>query len=201
MKTTRIVERLLGKQAPAPAVEQGTAIVPAAPSATDAATRRQRALSSAEEIVAEALGAKVLQAWLSNRHQTLHPLTVNLRPLAEAQLGLLAQVTAVALLAASGPATPGRVAAAQAWFRSAGSGEPAIAALLAALEAPPSLSAVMAGIQDADLSALAYVAVLSSADRQDPATRLFIAYLAARLGLPDSVVRSANRRYGRAPAV
>jgi uncharacterized membrane protein YebE (DUF533 family) len=68
--------------------------------------------------------------------------------------------------------------------------------LRAALEAPPPLSRLLHEVQQADAAAYAYVVALAAGGR-DLASRLFLDYLAARLGLPASVVRSANRRYRR----
>jgi uncharacterized membrane protein YebE (DUF533 family) len=45
----------------------------------------------------------------------------------------------------------------------------------------------------------AYVAARIALDPHDPAGRLFLDYLAERLGLPITLVRSADRRYGSGP--
>jgi uncharacterized membrane protein YebE (DUF533 family) len=162
-----------------------------------AGLRRPRPLASpGAVVVAESLGAKVLHAWLQNRHQTLYPLAVNFRTIEPGQAALLAQMMAVALLADAPPLDPAQAEAAAAWLRSVGADDAAQAALRAALEAPPPLSRLLHEVQQADAAAYAYVVALAAGGR-DLASRLFLDYLAARLGLPASVVRSANRRYRR----
>lgn len=159
--------------------------------------RRQRALAlPGAVVVAESLGAKVLHAWLQNRHQTLYPLTVNLRTIESRAAALLAQVMAVALLAGAGKLEPEHADAADAWLVSVGADEAAQAALHTALETPPPLSRLLHEVQLTGTAAYAYVVALATGPH-DPAGQLFLDYLAARLGLPASVVRSANRRYRR----
>ncbi len=159
--------------------------------------RRQRQLSLPRAIIAEHLGEKVLDGWLQNRHQTLYPLTVNLRALDRCRVVLLAQVMAVALLAGTAPPDAGEFEAALSWLGTVGGDEPARKALRAGVEAPPPLSTLLNQVQQADLAAYAYVVALVAGPSRDPAGQLFLDYLAARLGLPMNVVRSANRRYRR----
>jgi hypothetical protein len=159
--------------------------------------RRQRRLALPRAIVAESLGEKVLHGWLQNRHQTLYPLTVNLRALDPTRAVLLAQVMAVSLLAGAAPPDAGDVEAASSWLGTVGGEEPAVAALRAAVDAPPALSALLHQIQQANLAAYAYVVAIVAGPSRDPAGQIFLDYLAARLGLPMNVVRSANRRYRR----
>lgn len=156
---------------------------------------RQRVLASpGAVVVAESLGAKVLHVWLQNRHQTLYPLTVNLRTMEPRDAALLAQMMAVALLAGGPKLETERAEAAAAWLASVGADEAAQATLHAALATPPPLSRLLHEIQQTDIAAYAYVVALAAGQR-DPAGQLFLDYLAVRLGLPASVVRSANRRY------
>ncbi len=159
-------------------------------------SRRQRALAQPHESVAESLGEKVLNAWLQNRHQTLYPLTVNLRRLDTGRAALLARVMAIALLA-GGRASPERIEAASAWLGQAGDDDAVLCTLRAALEAPEPLSTVLRQVQNAGLTAYAYVVALVATDPRDDAGQLFLDYLAARLALPINVVRSADRRYRR----
>ncbi len=166
-----------------------------APAAEASRSRRQRRLALPRAIIAESLGEKVLHGWLQNRHQTLYPLTVNLRALDARRAVLLAQVMAVALLAGAAPPDAGQVEAASSWLGTVGGDEPALAALRAAVEAPVPLSTLLHEIQRANLAAYAYVVALAAGPSRDPAGQLFLDYLAARLGLPTNVVRSANRRY------
>ncbi|MEO8715289.1 MAG: DUF533 domain-containing protein, partial [Acetobacteraceae bacterium] len=86
------------------------------------------------------------------------------------------------------------VAPAEAWLGSVGGDA---AALRAALQTPPSLDRLLREVQEANIAAYAYVVALTAGAWRDPAGRLFLDYLAVRLGLPMEVVRSANRRYRR----
>jgi uncharacterized protein DUF533 len=159
--------------------------------------RRQRQLALPRAIVTESLSEKILHGWLHNRHQTLYPLTVNLRTLDPPAAALLAQVMAVALLAGGAPPDAEDIESASSWLGGVGGDQSARAALRAAVEAPPALSALLHGIQQANLAVYAYVVALVAGPSRDPAEALFLDYLAARLGLPADVVRSANRRYRR----
>ena len=169
-----------------------------AAAASAPASRRERALGGGQDILLEVLGEKVLHGWLQNRHQTLFPLTVSLRTLEPAKADALARFLAVGLLA-QGPvedeAATKRVAAARAWFAGAGASPAALASLDAALADPPALSRIMADITAAGLAAYGYVAMLVALDARDPASAHLLDYVAARLGLPTTVVQSANRRY------
>ncbi len=159
-------------------------------------SRRQRPLALPRESLTESLAQKVLNAWLQNRHQTLYPLTVNLRTLDAGRAALLARMMAISLVA--GARAPGeRIEAALAWLGQAGGNEEVQRALRAALDAPEPLSAVLREVQDAGLTAYAYVVSLVATDPRDDAGQLFLDYLAARLALPANVVRSADRRYRR----
>lgn len=157
--------------------------------------RRQRPLPSPRAVVMESLSEKVLYAWMQNRHQTLYPLTVNLRTLAPGQPVLLAQVMATALLAGAGEPDPAHTEAAAGWLTSAGAGPEVVAALHEAIEQPVALRLLLRDVQQGGLAAYAYVAALIAAPARDPAGQPFLDYLAARLALPAEVVRSANRRY------
>ncbi len=163
---------------------------PAAP----ARSRRDRALGGASDVVLEVLAQKVLHAWLQNRHQTLFPLTVNLRAIPTNHAVVLAEMMAVAALAGGGT---GNAAAARAWFTQAGADADALAAFDRALADPPALSRVLAAVAADRLAAYAYVAALVALDARDPASMHFLDFVAAKLALPTTVVRSANRRYRR----
>ena len=167
------------------------------PAADASLGRRQRRLALPRAIVTESLAEKVLHGWLQNRHQTLYPLTLNLRTLDATGATLLAQVMAVALLSAIAPPDAGDLEAASSWLGAVGGNEQTVAALRTALEAPPPLSTLLNQVQRANLSAYAYVVATAAGPSRDPAGGIFLDYLAARLGLPTSVVRSANRRYRR----
>lgn len=147
-------------------------------------------------VVIEALAQKALQAWTENRHQTLFPLTVNLRGLDPRGAELLVRVAAVVLGAAgaagAGPADRG--GGVSAWLASVGADAGQLQLFARALEAPPSLAPLLREVQHADLGPYAYAVAVGCTDRRDPASRLFVEYLAARLAVPADVVRSVNRR-------
>ena len=161
------------------------------------AGRRQRPLPLPHESVAESLAGKVLNAWLQNRHQTLYPLTVNLRTLDASRAALLARMMAFAMLAGGARASAERIEAALAWLGKAGGDDAVQHAFRAALDTPEPLSTLVRLIQDAGLTAYAYVVALVATDPRDDAGQLFLDYLATRLALPANVVRSADRRYRR----
>ena len=169
----------------------------AVPAAQAGQGRRQRQLALPRAVIAESLSEKILHGWLQNRHQTLYPLTVNLRALDAPRVALLARVMAVALLAGTAAPDADEIESVSSWLGGVGGDEAARAALRAAVESPPALSALLHGVQQANLTAYAYVVALVAAPARDPAGALFLDYLVARLGLPANVVRSADRRYRR----
>ena len=158
-------------------------------------SRRQRPLALPGEILTESLAEKVLNAWLQNRHQTLYPLTVNLRALDVGRRALLARMMAFTLHAGVRAPDGRRIATSLAWLEQAGGGEDVAQALRAARDAPDPLRVLLREIGDAGLTAYAYVVSLAATDQRDEAGQLFLDYLAVRLALPANVVRSADRRY------
>ena len=162
-------------------------------------SRRQRQLPLPREVVVETLAGKVLHAWLQNRHQTLYPLTVNLRALDAGRAALLARMMAFAMLA--GTAAPGeeRVEEGVRWLAQVGGGGEVAVAFRAALGAPDPLRVLLHEILSAGIAAYAYVVSRVATDPRDEAGQLFLDYLAVRLALPANVVRSADRRYGGQP--
>ena len=157
--------------------------------------RRDRALEGGDRVVMDGLALKVLHGWLQNRHQTLYPLTINLRQLSPEQGRVLAQWAAVTLLAAR-PDETGDVELRR-WFGSVGAGPDTMVALGAALSNPPPLHRAVEAVIANDVSPHAYVVSLVALDAYDPVTTPFLEYAAARLSLPTTVVRSATRRYRR----
>ena len=182
---TGIPDARLDPDAPRPAEE------------SPAIGRRGRPLTPARDILVEGVAQKVLHGWMQNRHQTLYPLSVNLRTLEPGKGRLLARLMAAMLLAGSRMPDEGRVASTAAWFREAGGASDLEGALRAAFDEPEPLSALLAEIQDAKLSAYAYVVALIAADLRNEADHLFLDYLAVRLALPANVVRSADKKYRR----
>ena len=154
--------------------------------------RRDRVLADGPQIVAEGLAEKVLHGWLQNRHQTLFPLTVNLRSLRPEQGEVLAQWLAVAALATHETGQTARD-----WLASVGANAALVARFDTALADPPPLHTALGNVAHSGLAAYAYVAALVATDPRDPATSPFLDYVAARLALPTTVVRSAVRRYRR----
>lgn len=186
-----VLDRLLRSAAPAgPASGLPEPIA----GAESQAGRSTRSPTAGEDMLADVLALKILHGWIQNRHQTLFPLTVNLRTMPPDQVRVLAGVLAVALLAGHDAADPGP---ARAWLRKAGACDEAQAALDAALASPPALSRVLDEVSAANMGAYAYVAALVALGTRDTAGELFLDYLATRLNLPTTVVRSANRRYRR----
>ena len=165
------------------------------PAAEAPASRRQRQLALPGEIVADSLAGKVLHAWLQNRHQTLYPLTVNLRALDPGRASLLARMMATSSLA--GGRVPGaeRLEDCVAWLRRAGAGDAVIDAFRDARDTPVPLRALLQEVQGAGVAAYAYVVSLVAVDGRDEAGQRFLDYLAVRLDLPINVIRSADRRY------
>ncbi len=154
--------------------------------------RRDRVLAGGQQALVDGLAEKVLHGWLQNRHQTLFPLTVNLRSLQPVQVAALAEWAAVAALA-----TREEGVAMRAWLGSTGAEEAVLAGYDAALASPPPLDRALAAVARNGIAAYAYVAALIAVDSQDPAAAPFLDYVAARLALPATVVRSAVRRYRR----
>lgn len=141
----------------------------------------------------EILARKTLGAWMANRHQTLFPLAINLRRLEPAQAELLAQAIACAMLAAGSDAA--RLPEVRAWLRTVG-GEETMAALLdAALAAPLPLPTLLDRIEAAKLVPQAFAVALAAVDQREPANRLFLDYLAARLRVPGDMARSLAQRF------
>ncbi len=180
---------LLGSQ------EAAAPDVPAEPAGGSAAMqgRRDRVLAGGQQMLVDSLAEKVLHGWLQNRHQTLFPLTVNLRSLRPDQAVALAEWAAVA---ASATGTAGE-ASARSWLAAAGADAAVMAGFDTAQASPPPLDRVLKAVLHHGLAPYAYVAALIATDMQDPAAIPFLDYVAARLALPATVVRSAQRRYRR----
>ena len=84
------------------------------------------------------------------------------------------------------------------WLAGVGADTPALDAYDGAFEAAPSLGTLLLAIASTPgFSGTAYVAALVALGQREPAARFFLEFVAARLGLPSTVVRSANRRFGR----
>lgn len=147
-----------------------------------------------ERSVASTVGAKLLEGWLANRHQTLVPHTLNFRALAPDQAGLLLGVMAAAAQA-DGQVDAGELRQLPLALGRVGAGEAEARELERALREPRPLTALLAEVQEAGLASHAYAAALLVISRRGRANRAFLDYLAARLGLASDVAGSLERRY------
>jgi uncharacterized membrane protein YebE (DUF533 family) len=156
--------------------------------------RRHRLGHEAGRIVQEALAAKVLGAWLQNRHQTLFPLTLNLGTLDAAGRALLVRMMVAAADADGGidQAEQDRIAAA---LDAIGGGEAERRLLAEAIGAPVPLGTLLRQVQEARLGPHGYAASLLALDRRSRVNQAWLDYLAARLALPAEVTASLGRRY------
>jgi uncharacterized membrane protein YebE (DUF533 family) len=142
-------------------------------------------------VLQEQVAAKLLHAWLQNRHQTLFPLALNLRSLEPAQRALLlrAMVATAAMTGADAAALP-------ALLPSIGGGEAEQAMLAEAGREAPDLPGLLAALRQASLGAHAYTLALLAAG-QDATGRAWQDYLAACFALPADVTSDLQRRSGR----
>lgn len=139
------------------------------------------------------MAAKVLNGWLQNWQQTLFPLTVNLRTLDPARIDLLLRATALAI-AVGPPADDTRLQAARSWLHSVGAAPEHLLAFAAALGEPVAPGVLLHELQTANLGAYAYAMSLAVLDQRDAHAQPFLEFLAARLAVPASVVRSVRGR-------
>ncbi|MGG5889039.1 DUF533 domain-containing protein [Falsiroseomonas sp. HC035] len=171
---------------------QEDALAEAAP--PEPPTRRHRHGPEPQRIVQEALAAKVLGAWLQNRHQTLFPLTLNLGTLDAGGRALVVRMMVAAADADGGidEAERDRIGAA---LDAIGAGEAERRLLPEAMAAPLPLGALLNHVMEARLGPHAYAASLLALDRRSRVNQAWLDYLAARLALPEEVTASLNRRY------
>jgi hypothetical protein len=197
----RLFRVTLDRDGQAPGIEEAAregakAATPEQQSRAGASRIGRRRLPRPEAILLESAGQKILHAWLQNRHQTLFPLTVNLRRLSSHEVELLMRVAAIALSAA-GPVTSARSAQVADRLGSIGANEDQLRLFAEAANDPPPLARVLEQAEQQNLTAYAYASSLIALDQRELVDQLFLEYLAARLALPASVVRSVNRRYRR----
>ncbi|GEP02929.1 hypothetical protein MOX02_09670 [Methylobacterium oxalidis] len=162
-----------------------------APRAEPAAGRTVGARPDARTPVIDGIGQKVLHAWLQNRHQTLVPLTLNLRSLQPEERALVLRVVAAAV--AAGGRAPDLDLADAALAR-IGARDEDRRALRAALEAGEARGLYEA-VQAAGIGTVAYGAALLAVDQRSRLNQLFLAWLAARLAVSDDAAASLHRRY------
>lgn len=162
------------------------------------ASRRDRPADPGAAMVADALAAKLLHGWLQNRHQTLVPLTLNLRVLSPEQRRVVAGGLAALLLAGRARAEAlGRAPKLREWLRELGADAETQAAFDGALDATPSLDTVIESAQALDLTVYLFVAAVVCAEASQPASLLLPEVVRARFDLSSAIVRSATRRYRR----
>lgn len=157
-------------------------------------SRRERPLARPRAIVDESLAQKVLHGWLQNRHQTLHPLALDLRSLRPAEAELVVHAMAAAMTA-DGKVDREEQARAAGSLERFGIGEAERRLLAEAIRAPRPLGQLLDAIQAANLGSYAYAASLLALNQRTPVNRLYLEYLAARMGIPGDVMASLNRRY------
>lgn len=174
----------------AEALEQQSGILAEPP----ANRRRHRLPGNPRDLILASLGQKALHGWMQNRHQTLFPLTVNFQTLSPEARDLILRAIATAMMAASPPTPPEQ---ARTWLATVGATAADLARLDEALAAPEPLAPLLDTLLAANLGPYAYAVSLASTDRHSHAGPLYLEYLAARLAIPASVVKSVNRRYAR----
>jgi uncharacterized protein DUF533 len=187
----------LQRDAIGPAPAAAAAAIAAAVDEEEAAAPPRRQPPPAQDpqrVLREVLATKALHAWLQNRHQTLFPLTLNLRVLDPGARALLVRlVAASAAMALDGGAEPGRLGAA---LDGAGAGEAERRLLAEALAAPAPLPPLLDALREAGLGAYAYAAALLALGRRGPVECAWLDFLAARFALPAEVTGDLERRSG-----
>ena len=154
----------------------------------------RRALQSPRAILEDRTAQKVLHAWLQNRNQTLLPLAINLRSLSADAKALLMQAMATAI-GAGAPMPQGRRERLNAWLSSVGGTEADRLALAKAIARPIALPLLLEQAAAAKLAPAVYAISVAALDQGDAVNTLYLDYLAAKLAIPVTVVRSAARRY------
>jgi len=158
----------------------------------EAIDRRHRDIAPGRRQVLDVIGQKVLHGFLQNRHQTLVPLSVNLASLAPAKRAVIARFAAVAAQAGGVSQAPRPV---RAWLATSGADDETLAAFDDALQAPPPLSVVLAGLTMPEMDLIAFILCLIAAREAGPAGWAFADYIAVSRALPSTLVRAAERRY------
>ena len=141
-----------------------------------------------------AVATKLLDGWLANRQQTLVPHTLNFRALSPDEARLLLGVMAAAAQA-DGQVDPREARQLPLALERVGAGEAEVREIGRLLGELQPLATLLAGVQEAGLSAHAYAAACLAINRRGRANRAFLGYLGARLGLAPEVTSSLERRY------
>lgn len=147
-----------------------------------------------DDLIASVLAEKVLAGWSANRNQTLHPLTLNVSVLSQAQAELMMQVAASCLLAGRelGEAQMRRARQVLANVRAA---DVLIDTLPILITAPMPFHELLASIRAQGLAGHAFALALRIGDPDDAAAYDFARYLATKLSLPPQMSHSLERRY------
>jgi uncharacterized membrane protein YebE (DUF533 family) len=140
----------------------------------------------AEHTLRLALAQKLLHAWSQNRQQVRVPLALNLTRLPPDHRRLLVGVMGASLAACGVTAEADRARLAAALARLGAEGDET---------GTPDLIPLLAALEQAELGPHAFAAAALVMDGRVPAQRLFLAWLAARFGLPPSLVSGLARRY------
>jgi len=190
-----------GAQAPGPrdgAALNLEALVPEAAGArlsdTSVAQARHEQRRRRRDSIEAEVSAKLLGAHLANRHQISYPLTLDFRSLSSDQTACLVDVVSAAI-AADGEPSPARVDRAVERLHRIGADDAAIERLQAGRGAATPLGELVRQVHAQDKAAHAYAVAILTADARSPVSALFLAYLAARLGLTPQVIGSLNRRF------
>lgn len=194
---SRIVESRPDRDGQAPALEPSS--IPSSwrePEAGSDGVLRHRLPALPQDVLIRSLSQKVLDGWLQNRHQTLVPLAMNLGRLLPAQVDVLMNFAAVAVLGGASSNEAG-VSSLLRWLRSIGADAGALDTFHSALESPQPISTLLQAVREHELGPYAYAAAVVASDQRDASGWLFSNYVAARLALPADAVRSIDRRYRR----
>ncbi len=178
---------LPGAPSPAGTLQGPAPDVSAVQGARGEAMRRQR------EAGLRVLSAKLLGAHLANRHQISYPLALDFRTLSEEDRDLL--LDAATLASVSGGEGEAVLEGAAARLARQGADEAMLERLRLRSADPPALNAIVARARRLDRAAHVYAASLLAAGSRSAPGRLYLSFLAARLGLSGEVVGSINRRY------
>jgi hypothetical protein len=196
----RLVRATLDRDGQAVGVEKAAsedtqAAAPGHSRAAPLSTGRRR-LPNPDAVLLESAAQKVMHAWLHNRHQTLFPLTINLRRVSPQETELLMRLVAV-VLSAVNTVSCARTAQVRDRLGSVGADENQLRVFTGAAQDPPPLGRVLEEAEKQGLGAYAYALSLMALDQRQQVDQLFLEYLAARLALPAGVIRSVNRQYRR----
>lgn len=167
-----------------------SSILATAPPVFAAGTARDRALEQLYGVLA----AKVAGAHLANRRQVSYPLVLNFGSLSPLE-GDFLMAAAGAAVCSEGDPSPDRLALAAERLERLGADERLIVRFRRAVDEPASMTAVAARAAEFDKAAHTYAVSLVAIGSRSPVGRLYLNYLAARLGLGQEVVGSLNRRF------